>query len=80
METQICFKENRRDCFAKSVLLIIVLFFFLHGADCQEAKISAPDTIGGSYENTFSTSRIGMAQSVMTTPRGEFHFVVSGEL
>ena len=76
METQICFKEIRRNCFAKSVLLIIVLFFFLYDADCQKPDVSASDTTGNSYENTFSTSRIGMAQSVMITPRSEFHFVV----
>jgi len=76
METQVCFKENRRDCLAKSVLLIIVLFFFLYDADCQKPNVPPSDTTGGSYENTFSTSRIGMAQSVMTTPRSEFHFVV----
>ncbi len=76
MENQICFKENRLNCHAKSVLIIIVLFFFFYDADCQKPDVPPPDTTGGSYENTFSTSRIGMAQSVMTTPRSEFHFVV----
>jgi hypothetical protein len=31
---------------------------------------------GGSYEKTFSTVRIGLAQSVLTVPKGEFHLVV----
>jgi Membrane bound beta barrel domain (DUF5777) len=76
METQICFKKNRWDCLVRSALLIIAFFFRLYDADCQKPDVSPAGSTGGSYENTFSTSRIGMAQSVMTTPRSEFHFVV----
>ncbi len=78
-------------CFFKGNLLfgsvkaLIVLLIFSAGskADCQNSDKSESIFQGGSYNKTFSTSRIGVSQSVMTTPRGEFHVVIQhrfGEL
>lgn len=72
METQL----NIRCWFAKSLLIILVSFTFLYNAECQKSDVSPSGAKGGTYEETFSTSRIGVAQSIMTTPKGEFHFVV----
>ena len=59
-------------------LLFVISFFFMfaHIAECQKSEKSDSVFKGGSYDETFSTSRIGLAQSVMTTPKGEFHLVV----
>jgi len=76
METQPNYKEKICCWIAKSLLIIFVPFTFLYNAECQKPDVSPSETNGGTYEKTFSTSRIGVAQSVMTTPSGEFHFVV----
>ncbi len=76
METQNCFKENLRYWCVKSLLIIFVTFTFLNKVECQKSDTPGSVVQGGSYEKTFSTSRIGLAQSVMTTPEGEFHIVV----
>lgn len=64
--------------FKSAKLLFVISFFFMSGpkAECQESE--KPDSVfsRGSYDETFSTSRIGLAQSVMTTPKEEFHLVV----
>ena len=76
METQNCFNEKLRRCCVKSLLIIFITFTFLNKAECQKPDTLGSVVQGGSYEKTFSTSRIGLAQSVMTTPEGEFHIVV----
>ncbi len=64
--------------FKPAKLLFVLFFFFMLGpkAECQESEKSASVFKEGSYDETFSTSRIGLAQSVMTTPKEEFHLVV----
>jgi hypothetical protein len=54
-------------------LLILTTKSILTG---QKPDISESTYKGDSYENTFSTSRVGIGQSVMITPQGEFHVVV----
>jgi hypothetical protein len=76
METQNSFKEILRYCCLKSFLVISFLFMFLCKAECQESEMSESVFKGGSYEKTFSTVRTGLAQSVLTVPKGEFHIVV----
>ena len=61
---------------AKLLFVISSFFMFAHKAECQEPDKTGSVFKGGSYDETFSTSRIGLAQSVMTTPKGEFHLVV----
>lgn len=61
---------------ARSLFVIFFFFIFAHKAECQEPEKSASVFKGGSYGETFSTSRIGLAQSVMATPKDEFHLVV----
>lgn len=61
---------------AKLMLITLTIFTFLYPAECQKSDTSGSFFKGGSYEKTFSTVRIGVAQSVMTTPKGEFHIVV----
>jgi hypothetical protein len=73
METQPNCKEKICCWFAKSLLIIFVPFTFLYNAECQKPDVSPSEINDGTYEKTFSTSRIGVAQSVMTSPSGEFH-------
>jgi hypothetical protein len=59
--------------------LVALLFFILLStvaAYSQRQDSTRSIFKGGSYDETFSTSRIGLAQSVMTTPKGEFHVVI----
>ncbi len=63
------------------VLLRKGLFLFFIFSIVYEGRSQTQDSVksifkGGSYEKTFSTSRIGLAQSVMTTPKGEFHLII----
>jgi hypothetical protein len=76
METQNYCGEKLRNCFLKAILAISFIFTFLYKAGCQESGMPESAFKGGSYENTFSTVRIGVAQSVMTVPKGEFHLVI----
>lgn len=55
-------------------LIIIIVFFF--DAECQKPDTAWTSNKTGSWKTTFSTSRIGLAQSVMTIPKSEFHLVV----
>jgi hypothetical protein len=45
-------------------------------AESQNTTMPESALKGGSYEQTFSTVRVGLAQSVMIVPKGEFHLVV----
>lgn len=76
METQKCFKEKLWPYCVKSILAILIPFIFLNKVECQKADSSELSVHGGLYEKTFSTSRVGLAQSVLTTPKGEFHIIV----
>lgn len=72
-------QRNKSNFSAPALRISILLFFILFvaaGAVCQEIKHPKFIFKGGSYDETFSTSRIGLAQSVMTTPKGEFHLVI----
>lgn len=76
MEPQNYYKEKRRYNFVKLLFVLFITFTFSYKAECQESDTSRSVFKGGSYEKTFSTSRIGLTQSVMTTPKDEFHIVV----
>ena len=69
-------KEKPGYRYVKFLLIAIVLFTFLCKAESQKSDSSGSALKGGSYTKTFSTSRIGVAQSIMTTPEGEFHVVI----
>jgi hypothetical protein len=76
MKIQNYCKEKIRCFFVRLLLVIIIIFSFLYNAECQKPDTTGSIFKGGSYEKTFSTSRIGVAQSVKTTPEGEFHVVI----
>jgi hypothetical protein len=76
METQNYRKVILRIFFEKSILVISFMIILLCKAECQNSQMPASTFRGGSYEQTFSTVRIGLAQSVMVAPKGEFHLVV----
>lgn len=65
---------------AKLMFVICFIFMLSHKAECQESEKSGSIFEAGSYDETFSTSRIGLAQSVMATPKNEFHLVVQHRL
>jgi hypothetical protein len=56
-----------------TLFFIILCFYKVAG---QTSDNSGSVFKGGSYGKTFSTTRVGVAQSVMTTPKGEFHLVI----
>jgi hypothetical protein len=56
------------------VIFLFLLCFYKVSGQTSDNQGSAFK--GGSYEKTFSTTRIGVAQSVMTTPTGEFHLII----
>ncbi len=60
----------------KFLIAVALIFLFSYKAECQEPEKAGSVFKGGSYDETFSTSRIGLAQSVMAAPKGEFHLVV----
>ncbi|MGE5457576.1 MAG: DUF5777 family beta-barrel protein [Methanococcaceae archaeon] len=76
MENQYFLKEKLRYGSLKFILVISFLIIFFSKAECQESDEPLSTFKGGSYENTFSTVRIGLTQSVMVVPKGEFHLVV----
>jgi hypothetical protein len=68
--------EKLQDYSVKSLFVLSLLLMLLFDVECQEPNKPKAVLKGGSYEMTFSTVRIGLAQSVMTVPQGEFHIVV----
>jgi hypothetical protein len=62
--------------YIKTVLVFFMIFSLISKVESQDSDTPGSISKGGSYKNTFSTSRIGTAQSVMTTPKGEFHVVI----
>jgi hypothetical protein len=76
METQNYFNEILQFRFGKSFLAIPFIFLLLSKAEGQNTEMPVFTFKGGSYEQTFSTVRIGLAQSVLVAPKGEFHLVV----
>lgn len=76
METQNYLKQILRYFFEKSILVISFILIFLCKAEGQKSEMPVSTFMEGSYEQTFSTVRIGLAQSVMIVPKGEIHLVV----
>ncbi len=76
MTKQIYFVIKIPGRFLRSVLILLFFLSPFINANSQDTGSSGSVFRGGSYESTFSTSRIGVAQSVMTTPKGEFHVVI----
>jgi len=60
-----------------SFILVILVFLLPGKAVGQDTKMPESTFKGGSYEQTFSTARIGLTQSVMIAPKGEFHLVIN---
>jgi hypothetical protein len=76
METQYLYKKALRFIWVKSLLILILITSCGYEAEGQKMDDTISIFKGGSYEKSFSTSRVGVAQSVMTTPGGEFHVVI----
>ena len=76
MKNRCLFFGDCRNQGAKLLLILFIVFIAGSKVECQKSGESGSVFKGGSYENTFSTSRIGVSQSVMTTPEGEFHVVI----
>jgi hypothetical protein len=49
---------------------------FFSKAEGQTSSMPESPLKGGSYEQTFSTGRLGLAQTVINVPKAEFHLVV----
>jgi hypothetical protein len=83
MESKNLYEKRILHSSIKLLLVFLLIFTNVFKAECQKSDTSGSVFTGGSYEKTFSTSRIGVGQSVMTTPAGEFHIVIQhrfGEL
>ena len=76
MKTQIYRKKTLWYWSKKSFLVLPLIFMFLCKTEGQNPEVPVSTFKGGSYDQTFSTVRIGLAQSVMTVPKEEFHLVV----
>jgi hypothetical protein len=76
METLNSNRKKIRSLNLKALIFISVTFTILSKVECQQPGDSGSIFKGGSYAKTFSTVRIGVAQSVLTTPEGEFHVVI----
>ena len=77
MEPQNYLKNDLRNHICLKYLIIFYFSFcFCNNAKCQESVTKGSVFKGGSYEKTFSTVRIGTAQSVQTVRQGEFHVVI----
>lgn len=73
----LCYTNSKLPCFnLKPAIILLLILSFPAKTLCQKQDSSMSVFKGGSYEKTFSTSRIGLAQSVMTTPKGEYHLVI----
>ena len=83
METQNYFMKMTRSFCVRSLLVFFLVSSAGYKAECQKPSVFDSIFKGGSYMKSFSTSRVGVAQSVLTTPKGEFHVVIQhrfGEL
>ena len=76
MDTQNSDKNKIRTLSFKLLAFLLIIFTISIKTECQQPSDSGSTFKGGSYEKTFSTVRIGVVQSVMTTPQGEFHVVI----
>jgi hypothetical protein len=76
MEIQKLKKIRKQKWRTRITLAVFIMVILIHRSECQISQPSNYVFKGGLYEETFSTSRIGLAQSVMTTPKSEFHIVV----
>jgi hypothetical protein len=68
----------KRTIYPGFLKIILIFLFAVTGAVGKSQSREGKGSIfkGGSYEGTFSTSRIGLAQSVMTVPKGEYHLLI----
>jgi hypothetical protein len=69
------FRIGLRTVYLKIVLILIFILCAVAGK-CQTKEPSGSIFKGGSYDETFSTTRVGLGQSVMTVPKGEYHLVI----
>lgn len=76
METQNFLQEKCRHFFFRSLITGCFAFTLFYNAECQEPDTKTTLFKGGSYDKTFSTVRIGTAQSVQSVRQGEFHVVI----
>jgi Membrane bound beta barrel domain (DUF5777) len=76
METQTSDKKKKRTLSLNLLTFFLIIFLIPNKVECQQSADSGSTFKGGSYEKTFSTLRIGVVQSVMTAPQGEFHVVI----
>lgn len=76
MRNQRSIKVNLSTRMLKSVFFIFFILISDAEVFCQKQDQAKSVFKGGSYEGTFSTTRIGLAQSVMSVPKGEFHVVI----
>jgi hypothetical protein len=75
MKNDFLFRSRKRRGILK---IIFSLIFIVTGVASRSQSKESSGSIfkGGSYDETFSTDRIGLAQSVMTVPKGEYHLVI----
>jgi hypothetical protein len=76
MQTLNNLKEILRYCYRITFFSFAFVSAFLSRAECQKPNMPESAFKGGSYEQTFSTGRLGLAQSVINVPKGEFHLVI----
>jgi hypothetical protein len=77
METLNFFVKILRCCCRRYFLTIPFILFFSGRVEGQKTSMPESALKGGSYEQTFSTGRLGLAQTVMNVPKAEFHLVVN---
>jgi hypothetical protein len=70
------FDEKLSNFLHVSVIAGLIIFIIAPKIYCQDTDMPESAFKGGTYAKTFSTVRIGLAQSVLVTPKGEFHLVV----
>lgn len=58
------------------IIIILVFILSTSAGKSQSKEPSGSIFKGGSYDETFSTTRVGLGQSVMTVPKGEYHLVI----
>lgn len=76
MKNRINPKERFSHQILKLTFFLFLILLFGVKAECQKKDTTRSVFRGGSYEETFSTSKIGLAQSVLTTPAGELNLVI----
>jgi hypothetical protein len=77
METRNYFVKILQYCCRRRVFPILFILLFLCKVEGQKTGMPESAFKGGSYEQTFSTGRLGLAQTVINVPKAEFHLVVN---